>query len=236
MRYRVTYTIKSQSGIELYIFGTSGFGQAQVLLTPTPDPNFGLEAYLPDGTQGTFLVDITGSFTATGSANGSSPDSEGVSLQNLAGTSFDKNSDTRTQALAVTVAVPVPEPTTAALATLAVAALLLQGRRLPNARYDSRENVCLPIAPLSQGNPHRRHLAVSLSCLHKHPPVAGHPQRLRRQRRVGRQLPAALRAQAGVGKRGVGHEDQNCPPPARQSEQLQRNGSAIQRRRERPSQ
>ena len=130
VRDAVSYTIKSQPGIRFDIFGTTSFGQVQMFLTPTPDPNFGPEGFLPDGTQGTFLVDITGSFTATGSANGSSPASEGVTLGNLAGTSFNQNPATSSQTLAVTVAVPVPEPTTAALATLAAAALLLHGRRL----------------------------------------------------------------------------------------------------------
>jgi hypothetical protein len=67
--------------------------------------------------------------TARMNADGSSPASDGVSLENLAGTSLNQNPDTSTQTLAVTVAVPAPEPATAALATLAAAALLLHGRR-----------------------------------------------------------------------------------------------------------
>jgi len=129
VRDSTAYTVKSIPGIGLTIFGGSGVGQLQVFLDPSLNPNFNAEAYLADNTLGTFLVDITGSFVASASANGSSPASQGVSLGNLAGTNTSQNPGTPEQTLGVTVTTPVPEPTTGALAALAAAALLLHGRR-----------------------------------------------------------------------------------------------------------
>lgn len=129
VRDSTAYTIKSSPGIGLTIFGGSGFGQVQVYLDSSLNPNFNPEAFLPDNTQGTFLVDITGLFIASASADGSSPASQGVALGNLAGTNASQNPGTAEQTLGITVSAPVPEPTTGAMAALAAAALLLHGRR-----------------------------------------------------------------------------------------------------------
>jgi len=133
VRDSTAYTIKSSPGIGLNIFGGSGVGQVQVYLDPSLNPNFGPEAYLPDNTQGTFLVDITGLFVASASADGSSPASQGVALGNLASTNTSPYVE---QTLGITVSAPVPEPTTGAMAALAAAALLLHGRR--RTRRDAR--------------------------------------------------------------------------------------------------
>lgn len=132
VRDSTAYMIKSNPGIGLNIFGGSGVGQLQVFLDPSLNPNFGPEAYLSDNTQGWFLVDITGLFVASASADGSSPASQGVALGNLAGTHTSQNPLTSEHTLEVTVTAPVPEPTTGALAALAAAALLLHGRRRPH--------------------------------------------------------------------------------------------------------
>jgi MYXO-CTERM domain-containing protein len=127
VRDAVSYTIRSSPGVNLSFYG-GGSAQLQVYLENLPDPNFNSEAYLSDSTLGTFLVDISGSFGLSATADGSSPASRGVSLANLAGTNtsvYPWTGDT----LGVTVSAPVPEPTTGAMAALAVAALLAHHRR-----------------------------------------------------------------------------------------------------------
>ncbi|MFM8654895.1 MAG: hypothetical protein ACKODZ_09260 [Verrucomicrobiota bacterium] len=126
VRDSTTYTIKSIPGIGLNIFGGSGVGQVQVYLDPGLNPNFGPEAYLPDNTQGTFLVDITGQFVASAYANGSSPASQGVAIGNLASTNTSPYVE---QTLAITVSAPVPEPITLSLLSLATLPLLLRRRK-----------------------------------------------------------------------------------------------------------
>lgn len=128
VRGEVSYPIKSSPGIGLSFYNSGGNAQLQVYLENLPDPNFNPEGYLSDSTLGMFLVDITGSFGLSATANGQSPASQGVSLSNLPWTStstFPWLDNT----LNVTLSAPVPEPTTGAMAALAAAALLLHGRR-----------------------------------------------------------------------------------------------------------
>lgn len=127
VRDGVNYSIKSSPGIGLSFYNSGGNAQLQVYLENLPNPNFNPEAYLSDSTLGTFLVNITGSFGLSATANGQTPASQGVSLANLPWTSTSTY-PWLSNTLDVTVS-GVPEPTTGALATLAVGALLLQCRR-----------------------------------------------------------------------------------------------------------
>lgn len=125
VRDTVTYSIDASRGIGLNIFGGSGVGQVQVYLANTPNPNFNVENILPNNTYGTFLVDISGSFTMSTSGNGGPPASAGVSFGNLVGTHASFSGD---ETLAVSFTAPVPEPGTYGLACVALATLLLAKR------------------------------------------------------------------------------------------------------------
>lgn len=126
VRDSTAYTIKSIPGIGLNIFGGSGVGQVQVYLEPSLNPNFGPEAYLPDNTQGTFLVEISGSFVANANPGGAAPSSQGVNFSNMEGTHVNQiTPETVANALTITV----PEPSTASLVLLSTLPLLLHRRR-----------------------------------------------------------------------------------------------------------
>ena len=125
IRDSITYSIQGDYGISLNLFNF-GIGSLQIFLQDQPNPNFGPDNYYPDNTQGMFLVDISGSFLANGSANGTSPDSQGVTFENLAGTHPNQGYYTSDKVLTISV----PEPSTLSLFSLAALPLLFRRRKI----------------------------------------------------------------------------------------------------------
>ena len=124
IRDSVTYPIQGDYGITMYIFGSS-IVALQIYLQDQPNPNFGPDNYLPDNTQGRFLVDISGSFLANANPGGAAPSTQGVSFENMAGTHQNRGPYTSDQVLTISV----PEPSTLSLLSLAALSLLLRRRK-----------------------------------------------------------------------------------------------------------
>lgn len=131
VRDSVTYLINGDYGISLNIFHLNMFSGnlmvLQIYLQDQPNPNFGPENYLPDYTQGSFLVDISGSFVANANAGGAAPSTQGVDFGNLAGTQVNQYTP-ETSANALTIS--VPEPSTASLLLLSALPLLFRRRKI----------------------------------------------------------------------------------------------------------
>ena len=126
IRDSVTYLIQGDYGITMNIFGGSNLAALQIYLQDQPDPNFGPTGYYPDNTLGMFLVDITGNFVANGYANGVSPDSQGVTFENMSGTHQNQGYYTSDKVLTISV----PEPSTASLFLLSAFPLLFRRRKI----------------------------------------------------------------------------------------------------------
>jgi hypothetical protein len=125
VRDSITYSIQGDYGISLNLF-SFGIGSLQIFLQDQPNPNFGPSGYYPDNTLGMFLVDITGSFVANSSANGTDPASQGVTFDNLAGTNPSQGYYTSDKVLTISV----PEPSTLSLFSLAALPLLFRRRKI----------------------------------------------------------------------------------------------------------
>ena len=125
VRDSIIYSIQGDYGIALNLF-SFGIGSLQIFLQDQPNPNFGPSGYYPDNTLGMFLVDITGSFVANSSANGTDPASQGVTFNNLAGTNSSKGYYTSDKVLTISV----PEPSTLSLFSLAALPLLFRRRKI----------------------------------------------------------------------------------------------------------
>lgn len=125
VRDSITYSIQGDYGISLNLF-SFGIGSLQIFLQDQPNPNFGPSGYYPDNTLGMFLVDITGSFVANSSANGTDPASQGVTFDNLAGTNPSQGYYTSDKVLTISV----PEPSTLFFLSLSAVLPLLRRRKI----------------------------------------------------------------------------------------------------------
>ena len=125
VRDSITYSIQGDYGISLNLFNF-GIGSLQIFLQDQPNPGFGPDGYYPDNTQGTFLVDISGSFVANGSANGTDPASQGVTFSHLEGTHANQGYYVADKVLTISV----PEPSTSTLFFLSALPLLFRRRKI----------------------------------------------------------------------------------------------------------
>ena len=125
IRDSITYSIQGDYGISLNLF-SFGIGSLQIFLQDQPNPNFGPDGYYPDNTQGTFLVDISGSFVANGSANGTDPASQGVTFSHLEGTHANQGYYVADKVLTISV----PEPSTSTLFFLSALPLFFRRRKI----------------------------------------------------------------------------------------------------------
>ena len=125
IRDSITYPIQGDYGIYLNLFNF-GIGSLQIFLQDQPNPGFGPDGYYPDNTQGTFLVDISGSFVANGNVNGTAPDSQGVTFSNLEGTHANQGYYVADKVLTISV----PEPSSLSLLPFAALPLLFCCRRI----------------------------------------------------------------------------------------------------------
>jgi len=125
IRDSVTYPIQGDYGITMNLFGGLGIATLQVYLQDQPNPHFGPSGYYPDNTLGMFLVDISGNFLANGNANGTSPDSQGVTFGNMEGTHSNQGYYTSDKVLTISV----PEPSTLCFLSLSAVLPLFRRRR-----------------------------------------------------------------------------------------------------------
>ncbi|MEY2852772.1 MAG: hypothetical protein RL549_1471 [Verrucomicrobiota bacterium] len=126
IRDLIPYPIQGDYGISMNLFGGLGLATLQIYLQDQPDPGFGPSGYYPDNTLGMFMVDISGNFVASSSANGAAPASQGITFGNMEGTHQNQGYYTSDKFLTISV----PEPSTLALLCLATIPILFRCRKI----------------------------------------------------------------------------------------------------------